>query len=154
MVSPFVVQTLFVSCSRDANHAAAVFAQQRRPPIVSSAPALGKIYQVTPTANAAWSRGGTRFAPQRSGSKKRIAQGGDNAMNQDVLTGKWKQMRGQVKQWWGKLTDDDLDRIDGAMDKLAGALQERYGWERDQAEREMKKRFDRYDDELRDPSRR
>ena len=39
-------------------------------------------------------------------------------MNQDILTGKWKQMRGQVKQWWGKLTDDDLDRIDGAMDKL------------------------------------
>jgi len=75
-------------------------------------------------------------------------------MNQDILTGKWKQMRGQVKQWWGKLTDDDLDRIDGAMDKLAGALQERYGWERDQAEREMKKRFDRYDEELRDPARR
>jgi uncharacterized protein YjbJ (UPF0337 family) len=63
-------------------------------------------------------------------------------------------MRGQVKQWWGKLTDDDLDRIDGAMDKLAGSLQERYGWERDQAEREMKKRFDRYDEELRDPARR
>ena len=39
-------------------------------------------------------------------------------MNQDILTGKWKQMRGQVKQWWGKLTDDDLDRVDGAMDKL------------------------------------
>ena len=75
-------------------------------------------------------------------------------MNQDILTGKWKQMRGQVKQWWGKLTDDDLDRIDGAMDKLAGALQERYGWARDQAEREMKKRFDRYDDETRDPARR
>src|SRR4029434_6623508 len=75
-------------------------------------------------------------------------------MNQDILTGKWKQMRGQVKQWWGKLTDDDLDRVDGAMDKLAGALQERYGWERDQAEREMKTRFDRYDEEMRDPARR
>src|SRR2546429_2692812 len=75
-------------------------------------------------------------------------------MNQDILTGKWKQKRGQVKQWWGKLTDDDLDRIDGAMDKLAGALQERYGWERDQVEREMKKRFDRYDEEMRDPARR
>jgi uncharacterized protein YjbJ (UPF0337 family) len=67
-------------------------------------------------------------------------------MNQDVLAGKWKQMRGQVKQWWGKLTDDDLDRVNGAMDKLAGVLQERYGWERDQAEREIKARFDRYDD--------
>ena len=69
-------------------------------------------------------------------------------MNQDILTGKWKQMRGQVKQWWGKLTDDDLDRVDGAMAKLAGTLQERYGWERDQAEREMKKRFDQYDQDM------
>jgi uncharacterized protein YjbJ (UPF0337 family) len=75
-------------------------------------------------------------------------------MNHDVLAGKWKQMRGQVKQWWGKLTDDDLDRIDGGMDKLAGALQERYGWDRDQAEREMKQRFENYGQETRDPSRR
>ncbi|PYN74356.1 MAG: CsbD family protein [Candidatus Rokuibacteriota bacterium] len=63
-------------------------------------------------------------------------------MNQDILSGKWKQMRGQVKQWWGRLSDDDLDQIDGAMDKLAGALQERYGWAREQAEREIKKRFE------------
>jgi uncharacterized protein YjbJ (UPF0337 family) len=75
-------------------------------------------------------------------------------MNQDVLAGKWKQMRGQVKQWWGKLTDDDLDRIDGAMDKLTGTLQERYGWQREQAEREIKQRFDQYDVEPREPSRR
>ena len=75
-------------------------------------------------------------------------------MNQDVLAGKRKQMRGQVKQWWGKLTDDDLDLIDGGMDKLAGALQERYGWERDQAEREMKQRFESYDQETRNPARR
>jgi uncharacterized protein YjbJ (UPF0337 family) len=75
-------------------------------------------------------------------------------MNQDVLAGKWKQMRGQVKEWWGKLTDDDLDRIDGAMDKLTGALQERYGWQRDRAEREIKERFDQYDVESREPTRR
>jgi uncharacterized protein YjbJ (UPF0337 family) len=75
-------------------------------------------------------------------------------MNQDVLAGKWKQMRGQVKEWWGKLTDDDLDRIDGAMDKLTGALQERYGWQRDRAEREIKQRFDQYDVESREPTRR
>jgi uncharacterized protein YjbJ (UPF0337 family) len=75
-------------------------------------------------------------------------------MNQDVLAGKWKQMRGQVKEWWGKLTDDDLDRIDGAMDKLIGSLQERYGWQRDQAEREIKQRFSQYDVEPREPTRR
>src|SRR5262249_61642750 len=73
-------------------------------------------------------------------------------MNQDILAGKWKQMRGQVKQWWGKLTDDDLDRIDGTMDKLAGTLQERYGWERDEVDREVKKHFEQ--DEPERPSRR
>jgi uncharacterized protein YjbJ (UPF0337 family) len=80
-----------------------------------------------------------------------IKQGG-LSMNQDILAGKWKQMRGQVKQWWGKLTDDDLDRVDGAMDKLAGALQERYGWERDEVDREIKKHFEQYEPER--PSRR
>ena len=75
-------------------------------------------------------------------------------MNQDVIAGKWKQMRGEVKQWWGKLTDDDLDRVNGAMDKLAGVLQERYGWERERAEREIKQRFEGMKEEVRDPSRR
>jgi uncharacterized protein YjbJ (UPF0337 family) len=75
-------------------------------------------------------------------------------LNQDILAGKWKQMRGQVKEWWGKLTDDDLDRIDGAMDKLAGTLQERYGWKRDEVEREMKRRFEGYDAEMREQARR
>src|SRR3989475_12291054 len=95
---------------------------------------------------------GISLARLRSGSKKPERR--RYLMNQDILTGKWKQMRGQVKQWWGKLTDDDLDRIEGAMDKLAGSLQERYGWGRDQAEREMKKRFGQYDEALRDPARR
>jgi uncharacterized protein YjbJ (UPF0337 family) len=39
-------------------------------------------------------------------------------MNQDILAGKWKQMRGELKTWWGKLTDDDFDRIGGEKDKL------------------------------------
>src|SRR4029450_9295206 len=68
-------------------------------------------------------------------------------MNSDVFGGKWKQMRGQVKEWWGKLTDDDLDVIDGTMDKLAGALQERYGWEREEVDREIRKRFEQYEPE-------
>ena len=46
-------------------------------------------------------------------------------MNSDVFAGKWKQMRGQAKEWWGKLTDDDLEQIDGKRDKLVGILQER-----------------------------
>jgi uncharacterized protein YjbJ (UPF0337 family) len=40
-------------------------------------------------------------------------------MNKDIFEGKWKQMRGQAKVWWGKLTDDDLDKVEGKYDKLA-----------------------------------
>ncbi len=58
-------------------------------------------------------------------------------MNQDTLKGKWKQIRGSAKETWGKLTDDDLDVIDGQRDQLVGKVQERYGKERDAAEREV-----------------
>ncbi len=58
-------------------------------------------------------------------------------MNSDILSGMWKQMRGQVKETWGKLTDDDLRQIDGSRDKLVGKLQERYGISRDQADHEV-----------------
>jgi uncharacterized protein YjbJ (UPF0337 family) len=57
--------------------------------------------------------------------------------NQDVLTGKWKQVRGKAKQTWGKLTDNDLDRITGRFEELAGLVQERYGYTREQAEKEV-----------------
>jgi len=57
--------------------------------------------------------------------------------NEDVLAGKWKQARGKVKQWWAKLTDNDLDRIGGRMEELIGVVQERYGYTRDQAEKEV-----------------
>jgi len=61
-------------------------------------------------------------------------------MNNDVFEGKWKQMRGQAKVWWGKLTDDDLEKVGGKLDKLIGLLQERYGYTRQQAEEEYAKR--------------
>jgi uncharacterized protein YjbJ (UPF0337 family) len=69
-----------------------------------------------------------------------------NPMNQDILAGKWKQMRGELKTWWGKLTDDDFDRIGGEKDKLVGLIQERYGYTREQAEQEVKRRLEEYDD--------
>ena len=59
--------------------------------------------------------------------------------NQDVLAGKWKQARGKVKQMWGKLTDNDLDRISGHVDQLVGIVQERYGYTKEQAEKEVAK---------------
>ena len=58
-------------------------------------------------------------------------------MNADVLKGQWHQLKGEVKSRWGKLTDDDLDRASGDAEKLIGRLQERYGYARDQAKREV-----------------
>jgi uncharacterized protein YjbJ (UPF0337 family) len=66
-------------------------------------------------------------------------------MNQDIFEGKWKQFRGDVKKWWGDLTDDDLQQVEGNRDKLVGKLQERYGWTRDKAEREVNERFDEFE---------
>lgn len=61
-------------------------------------------------------------------------------MNSDVFAGKWKQMKGQAKEWWGKLTDDDLTQIEGSQDKLVGVLQERYGYTKERAEEEIERR--------------
>lgn len=64
-------------------------------------------------------------------------------MNSDILKGNWKQFRGEIQKQWGKLTDDDMDVINGEYDKLVGRMQERYGWSKEQAEREATDYFDR-----------
>ncbi len=58
-------------------------------------------------------------------------------MNTDIFAGKWKQLKGQVKVRWGKLTDDDLDVAEGHSQYLAGKLQERYGLTKEKAEEEI-----------------
>ena len=58
-------------------------------------------------------------------------------LNSDVLKGKWQQWKGEARTQWGKLTDDDLDQIEGNSEKLMGKLQERYGYARADAEREL-----------------
>ena len=58
-------------------------------------------------------------------------------MNRDILEGQWKQLKGKVKQQWGRLTDDELERINGHYDELAGLIQERYGYSRDEAANEL-----------------
>lgn len=60
-------------------------------------------------------------------------------MNKDVIQGKWKQMSGDVKTFFGKLTDDDMQQIEGNSEKMLGRLQERYGYTREQAETEWNK---------------
>jgi uncharacterized protein YjbJ (UPF0337 family) len=67
-------------------------------------------------------------------------------MNNDVFTGQWNQLRGSVKSWWGRLTDDDLDRIGGQKDKLVGLVQEKYGQTREEAERDVERRLSEYGD--------
>jgi uncharacterized protein YjbJ (UPF0337 family) len=58
-------------------------------------------------------------------------------MNSDIMRGKWRQLKGEVKSQWGKLTDDDLDQVDGQVEQLVGKVQERYGYERQRAEQDV-----------------
>ncbi len=63
-------------------------------------------------------------------------------MNKDTLAGKWKQIAGKAKAMWGDLTDNELEKVEGNAERLAGLLQERYGKTREQAEKEVKNFFD------------
>ena len=58
-------------------------------------------------------------------------------MNKDEIGGNWKQLKGKAKETWGKLTDDDMTVIEGKRDQLVGKIQERYGYAKDQAEKEV-----------------
>ena len=58
-------------------------------------------------------------------------------MDWDRVEGNWKQLKGAIKEKWGKLTDDDLTEIDGKRDQLEGKIQERYGFAKDQVRQEV-----------------
>lgn len=58
-------------------------------------------------------------------------------MNEDILKGKWKQLKGSIKDRWGKLTDDEIDQIEGDSEKLAGKIQEKYGKSKEEAKEEV-----------------
>jgi uncharacterized protein YjbJ (UPF0337 family) len=77
-------------------------------------------------------------------------------MNSDQFAGKWKQVKGKVREKWGDLTDDDLQRAAGGREQFVGLLQERYGMAKEQAEKQVddfmhsvdtqaKEKFDRAD---------
>jgi len=59
-------------------------------------------------------------------------------MNQDRIAGQWKQLAGKIREKWGKITDDDLQRAEGSSEYLAGRIQERYGIARDVAKAQVK----------------
>jgi len=65
-------------------------------------------------------------------------------MNDDILAGQWKQMKGSLKSWWGQFSDDDFDRIGGQKDRLIGWVQEKYGRSHDQAAQEVDARLNEY----------
>ena len=65
-------------------------------------------------------------------------------MNKDQAQGKWKQLKGQAQQEWGKLTNDDLDRMEGSREELQGKIQERYGMAREKAKEAVDDFFDRH----------
>jgi uncharacterized protein YjbJ (UPF0337 family) len=58
-------------------------------------------------------------------------------MNDDILKGKWKQLKGRIQEKWGELTNDEVDQIQGKQDVLIGKLQEKYGYTRKEAEDEV-----------------
>jgi uncharacterized protein YjbJ (UPF0337 family) len=64
---------------------------------------------------------------------------GGKIMNWDQVSGRWKQLKGKVKEQWGNLTDDDLDKIEGKRDQLVGKIQQKYGIAKDEAERNVDK---------------
>jgi uncharacterized protein YjbJ (UPF0337 family) len=72
---------------------------------------------------------------------------GGGTMNRDVLKGNWTQLKGKVRRQWGKLTDDDVERIKGNRDILIGKLQEHYGRTRQQAEEDLERWLDAEDRE-------
>jgi uncharacterized protein YjbJ (UPF0337 family) len=67
-------------------------------------------------------------------------------MSPETFKGKWNQVQGDMKVWWGKLSDNDIRAIEGSRDRLADILQTRYGYDRERAEEEIDQHFG-YDEE-------
>lgn len=65
-------------------------------------------------------------------------------MNRDIAQGQWKQLKGKVREFWGRLTDDEVNQLDGRFDNLAGKIQEKYGLAKDEAAEQVNDFLDRY----------
>ena len=63
-------------------------------------------------------------------------------MNEDIFKGKWKELKGRVKEKWGNLTDDDVTKVEGQSEKLVGILQKKYGYTKDKAQEEYNQFMD------------
>lgn len=58
-------------------------------------------------------------------------------MNKDIIQGNWQQLKGKVRQQWGDLTDDEVQRLKGTREELGGLIQKKYGYQKDRVEREI-----------------
>jgi len=67
-------------------------------------------------------------------------------MNSSQLEDRWQEIKGELKSWWGKLSDDDIDQIAGNKDKLIGVVQQKYGYLYDEAQREIDRRLTEFDE--------
>jgi len=65
-------------------------------------------------------------------------------MDANILKGKWLQLKGSIREKWGQLTDDDVDKVSGSAERLVGLIQERYGYAKQQAEAEVDSFLTRY----------
>ncbi len=79
-----------------------------------------------------WNKGEMHALPTHTPNNNK-----ENIMNWDRIEGDWKQFRGKVQQRWGKLTNDDIDVIEGNRTELLGVIQKRYGLAKDEAERQV-----------------
>lgn len=89
-----------------------------------------------------------RRLPQYSGSIDTPGRQADKefAMNWDRIEGNWTQLKGKVREQWGKLTDDDIDVVAGKREQLSGKIQERYGIAKDEADKQLDQWQTRADD--------
>jgi uncharacterized protein YjbJ (UPF0337 family) len=80
-----------------------------------------------------------QFLPERSRQRVviRLSNTGGQTMDWNRVEGNWKQFKGAAKEKWGKLTDDDLDVIEGRREQLEGKLQQRYGYAKDQVNKDV-----------------
>lgn len=60
-----------------------------------------------------------------------------NTATEDIVKGKWKEIKGKLKQQWGRFTDDDITRMQGSYNELLGHLQKKYGYQKEEARREL-----------------
>ncbi|MCF8059919.1 MAG: CsbD family protein [Bacteriovoracaceae bacterium] len=69
-------------------------------------------------------------------------------MDKNIIKGNWKQAKGKIKQFWGELTDNEIDEVKGNIDDLVGILQKKYGYTRDKAKKEVREKLSDLKDKI------